>query len=220
MGRGGTVLSFMTSVIDGDKLLASRSSRFTTGERAPSAHWLGGWVGPVTGLDAMEKRNMFPYKETNPGHPVAGPSLYDWAIPNQQRKRVRNKEIWGNAKNEENKTNTESHNYCTVYKQKSKPNRHDIMTSAPSCIEISVARLRTGERATQSTELSSPCQFLHAESRASRWSTLTHSPASTRYLKRGPSCQNTYNARPEKDCFHRVPSLIEQSWNFQLEHTF
>jgi hypothetical protein len=28
------------------------------GERAPGTHWIGGWVGPRTGLDDMEKRNV------------------------------------------------------------------------------------------------------------------------------------------------------------------
>jgi len=26
---------------------------FTTVERAPGTHWIGGWVGPISGLDAM-----------------------------------------------------------------------------------------------------------------------------------------------------------------------
>jgi hypothetical protein len=25
------------------------------GEKAPGTHWLGGWVGPIVGLDASEK---------------------------------------------------------------------------------------------------------------------------------------------------------------------
>jgi hypothetical protein len=33
---------------------------FTPGERAPGTHWIGGWVGPRTGLDVVEKRNIFP----------------------------------------------------------------------------------------------------------------------------------------------------------------
>jgi hypothetical protein len=29
-------------------------------EIAPGNHWMGGWVGPRPGLDAMEKRKAFP----------------------------------------------------------------------------------------------------------------------------------------------------------------
>jgi hypothetical protein len=32
----------------------SRSGRFTPRERAPGTHWVGGWVGPKTGLDAVK----------------------------------------------------------------------------------------------------------------------------------------------------------------------
>jgi len=28
------------------------------GERTPGANWLGGWVGPRTGLDAVAKRKI------------------------------------------------------------------------------------------------------------------------------------------------------------------
>jgi hypothetical protein len=30
------------------------------GKRAPSTHWIGGWVGPRTGLDTVVKRNSKP----------------------------------------------------------------------------------------------------------------------------------------------------------------
>jgi hypothetical protein len=30
--------------------------RFTCGERAPSTHWIGGWVGPKASLYAVEYR--------------------------------------------------------------------------------------------------------------------------------------------------------------------
>jgi hypothetical protein len=36
----------------------SRPDRLTPGERAPGTHWIGGWVGPRTGLDIVEKRNI------------------------------------------------------------------------------------------------------------------------------------------------------------------
>jgi hypothetical protein len=43
---------FLTSVLDVGKWSALRPGRFTPGERAPSTHWLGGWVGPGAGLDS------------------------------------------------------------------------------------------------------------------------------------------------------------------------
>jgi hypothetical protein len=32
--------------------------RFAQGEGAPGTHWIRGWVGPRTGLDAVEKRKI------------------------------------------------------------------------------------------------------------------------------------------------------------------
>jgi hypothetical protein len=46
---------------------ASCPGRFTPRERTPSAHWIGGGVGPNAGLDAVAKRkNPNPYRESNP----------------------------------------------------------------------------------------------------------------------------------------------------------
>jgi hypothetical protein len=41
---------FLTSTLDSGEWLASRSCRFTPGERVPGAHWIGDWVGPRTSL--------------------------------------------------------------------------------------------------------------------------------------------------------------------------
>jgi len=39
----------------------------TPTERAPGAHWIGGWVGPRAGLDAVVKRNVpSPCWDSNP----------------------------------------------------------------------------------------------------------------------------------------------------------
>jgi hypothetical protein len=45
---------FLTSALVGGEWSASRPGRFTTGERAPSTHWIGGWVGPRVGLDRLD----------------------------------------------------------------------------------------------------------------------------------------------------------------------
>jgi hypothetical protein len=47
---------FRTSAQNGSKWSASRSGRFTPGERAHGIHWIGRWVGPRGGLDAVAKR--------------------------------------------------------------------------------------------------------------------------------------------------------------------
>jgi hypothetical protein len=51
---------FLTSALVGDERLVSRRGSFTPGERAPGTHWTGGWVGPRTGLDDVEKRKFLP----------------------------------------------------------------------------------------------------------------------------------------------------------------
>jgi hypothetical protein len=56
--------------------LASRSFRFTHGERAPGTHWIGGWVGPRIGLDAVVKRKILYCRRSNHGRPARRPSLY------------------------------------------------------------------------------------------------------------------------------------------------
>jgi hypothetical protein len=49
---------FLTLALAGGEWSASRLCRFTPEERAPSTHWIGGWVGSRAGLDAVEKRKF------------------------------------------------------------------------------------------------------------------------------------------------------------------
>jgi hypothetical protein len=45
--------------------------QFTPGDRAPGTHWIGGWMGPITGLDALYERKIScPFGESNPGRPT------------------------------------------------------------------------------------------------------------------------------------------------------
>jgi hypothetical protein len=65
--------AFLTSALVGGYWPAPRSCRFTTGERAPSTHWIGSWVGPRAGLDEVEKQEFM----TLPGlelEPLARPA--------------------------------------------------------------------------------------------------------------------------------------------------
>jgi hypothetical protein len=72
------------SVLVGGEWSASGPGRFTLGEKAAGTHWIGGWMGPRTGLDDVEKRKFLP----PPGlelQPVA--SRYtDYAIPAPPRR--------------------------------------------------------------------------------------------------------------------------------------
>jgi hypothetical protein len=46
---------FSTSALAGGEWSASRPGRYTPVERARCTHWIGGWVGPKSGRDDMEK---------------------------------------------------------------------------------------------------------------------------------------------------------------------
>jgi hypothetical protein len=46
--------------LDGGEWSASCPGHFTPRERSPGTHWIGGWVGPRAGLDAVVKRKI-PY---------------------------------------------------------------------------------------------------------------------------------------------------------------
>jgi hypothetical protein len=48
----------------------------------PVTHWIGGWVDPRVGLDAVEKRKLLQCRESNPGRPARNPSLYRLSYPN------------------------------------------------------------------------------------------------------------------------------------------
>jgi hypothetical protein len=54
---------FLITVLIGGESSASRSGRFTPWERASSIHQIGGWVGPRTDLDDVERRKILPLPE-------------------------------------------------------------------------------------------------------------------------------------------------------------
>jgi hypothetical protein len=53
-GVGDLAPPFLTSALNGSEWLASRSRYFTPGKIDPDAHFVGGWLGPKTGLNAVE----------------------------------------------------------------------------------------------------------------------------------------------------------------------
>jgi hypothetical protein len=64
----------LTSALDGGEWSASRPGRFTPKERAPGTHWIGGFVGTRTVLDAVVKREIpSPRRESNPVTPIVQP---------------------------------------------------------------------------------------------------------------------------------------------------
>jgi hypothetical protein len=75
---------FLTSALVGVIWSASRPGRFTPGLRAPGAHWIGGCMGPRTGLDNVEKRKILtlPGLELRPlGRPPSSQLLYRLSYP-------------------------------------------------------------------------------------------------------------------------------------------
>jgi hypothetical protein len=43
------------------------------GKEPPDTHWIGGWVGPSVGLDDMEKRKFWSYRDSNSDPSVVQP---------------------------------------------------------------------------------------------------------------------------------------------------
>jgi hypothetical protein len=75
---------FLTSALGLGEWSASRPGHFTPGERAHGVHWIGGWVVPRAGFDAVEKRKLLtlPGLELRPlGHPSRSQSLYGLRNP-------------------------------------------------------------------------------------------------------------------------------------------
>jgi hypothetical protein len=66
-GGEGITPHILTSALDGVEWSSSHPCRFTTRERAPAGiHWIGGWVGPRTGLDTVVKKIPSPCRDPNP----------------------------------------------------------------------------------------------------------------------------------------------------------
>jgi hypothetical protein len=49
---------FLTLALAGGEWSASRPGRFTPGERTRGTSWIGGWLGPSTGLDDVENKEF------------------------------------------------------------------------------------------------------------------------------------------------------------------
>jgi hypothetical protein len=61
----------LTSTFDGGEWSTSRPGSFTPRERDPGTHWIGGCVGPRTGLDAVVKKKFpAPAETRTPDYPA------------------------------------------------------------------------------------------------------------------------------------------------------
>jgi hypothetical protein len=49
--------AFLTLGLNGDEWSVSHPSHLNPGKRASRTHWIGGWVGPRTGLDVVTVLN-------------------------------------------------------------------------------------------------------------------------------------------------------------------
>jgi hypothetical protein len=60
-------------------------------EIAYGIHSIGGWVGPRVGLDAVENRKIFPWRESNPCRPTRSPRLNLLSYPDSAVSLARSK---------------------------------------------------------------------------------------------------------------------------------
>jgi hypothetical protein len=73
---------FLTSALAGGEWSASRPCRFNPRESAPGIHLTGGWVGPIAGLDDVEKILTLPGLELRLlDRPARSQSLYRLRYP-------------------------------------------------------------------------------------------------------------------------------------------
>jgi hypothetical protein len=69
--------AYFMSALGGDEWSALYPGHIVPGERTPGTHWIGDWVGPRSGLDAVEATDIsFLYQELNPDSSVIQPIEY------------------------------------------------------------------------------------------------------------------------------------------------
>jgi hypothetical protein len=57
-GSGGIYPQYLTSATDRGEWSDSWLGHFTLWEIAPRTHWIGDWVSPRAGLEAVEMKNL------------------------------------------------------------------------------------------------------------------------------------------------------------------
>jgi hypothetical protein len=63
----------LTSALPGGKWSASRPGHFTPRKRAPSTHWIGGWVSDRASLGRCGEVKILTYQDSNSNPSVAQP---------------------------------------------------------------------------------------------------------------------------------------------------
>jgi hypothetical protein len=82
---GCTDSQFLTSALVEGEWSASRSGHFTAEEKAPGTHWIGGWMGPRTGLDDEYRRQILPLLEIRPSAVLLVAGRYPGRYPAQDK---------------------------------------------------------------------------------------------------------------------------------------
>jgi hypothetical protein len=77
---------------------------------APGTHWIGGWVSPRAGLDAVVKEKFPVLAEIRTSdHPTRSPALYHWNNPAQSL--LQSSDLWGIRRRERNILSSEANSH-------------------------------------------------------------------------------------------------------------
>jgi hypothetical protein len=88
---------FLTSALVGDEWSPSLPGRFTPGERASGTHWIGGWMGPKTGLDAVGGGGEILPQLGLEFRPLGRPRIYCLHLQNLRISQARNEHETSNT---------------------------------------------------------------------------------------------------------------------------
>jgi hypothetical protein len=79
---------FLTSALNEGEWSVSLLGSFIPRENIPGTYWIGDWVGPRAGLDAVEKRKILPLPGIEPSPPSLIPSLYRRSYPDSKQNKT------------------------------------------------------------------------------------------------------------------------------------
>jgi hypothetical protein len=118
----------LTSALDEGEWSASRLGRFTSTEKVPGTHWIGGWVGARTGLDAAVKKKIpSPRRESNPRTLIIQPVAQRY-ITELSRLLIEQKVVENKLYKFRNQTKAVNW-YCSLYADGSRVSKDPYSTS-------------------------------------------------------------------------------------------